>query len=198
MATSCWAEHVEGVARKAGRLDVALVHGAGDGGTGDQVGAVLWEKNAFADGVDGVAGAADALHAAGDRRRRLDLDDEIDRTHVDAEFEGGGGAEGLDLAGLELLLDDGALGRRRGSHGGRGQMGSPARSLSAPASRSATWRLLTKRIVEFRSRISSSKRGWIAFQMETRRGICEAGPLGISSMALQARHIFNWNFNTKL
>ena len=38
-----------------------------------------------------VAGAADALQARGDRRRRLDLDDEVDRTHVDAELEAGGG-----------------------------------------------------------------------------------------------------------
>ena len=81
-------EDVERVAREAGRLDVALVHGAGDGGTGDQVGTVFGKENALADGIDRVAGAADALHAAGDGRRRLDLDDEIDGAHVDAEFEG--------------------------------------------------------------------------------------------------------------
>ena len=121
MATSLLAEDVEGVTRKAGGLDVALVHGAGDGGAGDEVGAVFGKENAFADGVDGVAGAADALHAAGDRGRRFDLDDEVDGAHVDAEFEGGGGAEGFDLAGLELLLDDRALVRRRGSRGGRGR-----------------------------------------------------------------------------
>ena len=37
------AEHVERIARKAGGLDVALVHGAGDGGAGDEVGAILRE-----------------------------------------------------------------------------------------------------------------------------------------------------------
>ena len=93
-------EDVEGVAREAGGLDVALVHGAGDGGAGDEVGAVLGEENALADGVDVVAGAADALHAAGDGGRGFDLDDEIDGAHVDAEFERGGGAEGANLAGL--------------------------------------------------------------------------------------------------
>ena len=66
---------------------MALVHGAGDGGAGDQVGAVLGEDDAFADRADVMAGAADALHAAGDRGRRFDLDDEIDGAHVDAEFE---------------------------------------------------------------------------------------------------------------
>ncbi len=102
-------EHVEWIARKACGLDVALVHGAGDGGAGDEVGAVLGKENAFADGVDVVAGAADALHAAGNRGRSFDLDDEVDGAHVDAEFEGGGGAEGADLASLQLLFDDGAL-----------------------------------------------------------------------------------------
>ena len=88
---------------------MALVHGARDGGAGDQVGAVLGKEDAFADRVHVVAGAADALHAAGDRGRRFDLDDEVDGAHVDAEFERGGGAERADLAGLELLFDDGAL-----------------------------------------------------------------------------------------
>ena len=152
------AKHIERVTRKAGRFDVALVHGAGDGGTGDQVGSIFGKQDAFADGIDGVPGAADALHAAGDRRRGLDLDDQIDGAHVDAELKGGGGAKGLDLASLELLLDDGALGSGERAVVGTA-MGSPAKSFNAPARRSATWRRLTKRIVEFRSRISSSKRG---------------------------------------
>ena len=100
MATNLLGEDVEGIAREAGGLDVALVHGAGDGGAGDEVGAVFGEENAFADRVHVVAGAADALHAAGDRGRSFDLDDEIDGAHVDAEFERGGGAEGANLAGL--------------------------------------------------------------------------------------------------
>ena len=37
--------------------------------------------------ADLVAGPADPLEAAGDRRRALDLDDEVDRAHVDAELE---------------------------------------------------------------------------------------------------------------
>ena len=109
------AEDVEGVARETGRLDVAFVHGAGNGGAGDQVGPVLGKQNPLADGVDRVAGPADALHAAGDRRRRFDLDDEIDGSHVDAEFQGRGGAEGFDLAGLELLFDDRTLGSGEGT-----------------------------------------------------------------------------------
>jgi hypothetical protein len=34
-----------------------------------------------------VSGAADALEAAGHAGRRLDLHDEVDRPHVDAELE---------------------------------------------------------------------------------------------------------------
>ncbi len=52
MATNLLGEDVEGVAREACGLDVALVHGTGDGGAGDQVGPVLGKENALADGVD--------------------------------------------------------------------------------------------------------------------------------------------------
>src|SRR5271168_573927 len=77
-------EYVEGVAGEARGFDVRFVHGVGDGGAGYEVGAVFGEDDAFADGSDAVAGAADALHAAGDGWGRLDLDDEIDGAHVDA------------------------------------------------------------------------------------------------------------------
>ena len=93
-------EDVEGVAGKTRGLDVAVVHGLRYGGAGDQIGAVLGEEDAFADGVDMVAGAADALHAAGDRGRRFNLNDKVDGAHVNTEFESGGGAEGANLAGL--------------------------------------------------------------------------------------------------
>ena len=60
------AKHVERVAGKAGGLDVALVHGPGDGGTGNEVCAVFREEYALTDCIDGMAGATNALHAAGD------------------------------------------------------------------------------------------------------------------------------------
>ena len=94
-------EDVEGIAEDGGGFDEALVHGAGDGGAGDEVGAVFGEDDAFARGSDLVAGAADALHACGDGGRRLDLDDHVDGAHVDAELEGRGGDDGADLSGLE-------------------------------------------------------------------------------------------------
>src|SRR5918995_1560232 len=52
-----------------------------------------------------VTGPADALQARRDARRGLDLDDQVDRAHVDAQLEAGGGDHGGQLAGLERLLD---------------------------------------------------------------------------------------------
>ena len=103
-------EDVERIAEDGSGFDEALVHGAGDGGAGDEVGAVFGEDYAFADGSDLVAGAADALHTGGDGGRRLDLDDHVDSAHVDAELEGRGGDDGADLSGLEEVFDFGALG----------------------------------------------------------------------------------------
>src|SRR5690348_3742557 len=53
--------------------------------------------------------AANALHPTRDRGWRLDLNDQVDRAHVDAKFERRGGAKGFDLACLELFLDHRAL-----------------------------------------------------------------------------------------
>ena len=51
----------------------------------------------------------DPLEAAGDARRALDLDDEVDRAHVDPELEARGRDECRQPAGLEFLLDLDAL-----------------------------------------------------------------------------------------
>lgn len=56
-----------------------------------------------------MTGAADALQAGGHGRGRLDLDDEVHRAHVDAEFEAGRGHHGGEAARFEVLLDQGAL-----------------------------------------------------------------------------------------
>ena len=54
----------------------------------EQVAAVLREDHALARRPDLVTGTADALEAAGDARRALDLDDEVDGAHVDARARG--------------------------------------------------------------------------------------------------------------
>lgn len=56
-----------------------------------------------------MAGPADPLQAGGDGRRRLDLDHQVDRAHVDAQLQAGGGHNGRQSAGLQILLDEGPL-----------------------------------------------------------------------------------------
>ena len=51
-----------------------------------------------------MAGAANALQKARDRAGRAELADEVDVADIDAEFERGGGNQGLELAMLEPLL----------------------------------------------------------------------------------------------
>ena len=148
------------------------------------------------DGADLVPGPPDALQPAGHRRRRLDLDHQVDGAHVDAQLQAGGGDQGRQPPGLERLLDLGPLllGHRAvvGPHqlggrparrsrpapsccGGRvgprrhGSSGRPARrrsSFSRAASRSASRRELTNTIVERWASISSSTRGSTCGQID--------------------------------
>ena len=113
-------EDVEGVARHARLLDGALLHRLRDRGTREEVAAVLREDDAARDGVDLVARPADPLHAARDGRRRLDLHDEVDRPHVDAELERRGRDDRREASGLERVLDLERAARGRSSRGGRG------------------------------------------------------------------------------
>src|SRR5581483_10859159 len=108
-------ENIEGIAENRCRLDVSFVHGAGNSGAGDQIGAVFREDDALADHADAVPRAADALHAAGDRRRRLDLNDKVDGAHIDAEFKRGCGDEGANLSAFELPFDFATLGGGEGA-----------------------------------------------------------------------------------
>ena len=102
-------EHVERVARDHRLLDRAFAHRARDDRRLEQVGAELREDATLRDGAELVPGAADALQAARDRLRRLDLDHEVDRAHVDAELEARGRDEARDAPGLQVLLDELAL-----------------------------------------------------------------------------------------
>ena len=90
-------------------LDLAGDHPLGHDGRLHEVAAVLREHHAVARRTDLVTGATDALQAAGDGRRRLDLDDQVHRAHVDAELEARRGDDGGQPAGFQLLLDERAL-----------------------------------------------------------------------------------------
>ena len=71
--------------------------------------------------TDLMARPADALQPAGHRRRRLDLDDEVDGAHVDAELKAGGGHDGGQPPGLQRLLDLGAAAAGTPSRDARGR-----------------------------------------------------------------------------
>jgi hypothetical protein len=70
---------------------------------------VLGEEHALGRLADLVAGPADPLQRAGDARWRGDLQHLVDRAHVDAELEAAGRHDGGQPAGLEVVLDLGAL-----------------------------------------------------------------------------------------
>ena len=94
-------------------------------------------------------GAADPLQPARDGLRRLDLDHEVDRAHVDPELERRGRHQARQLAGLQHLLDDEPLLARERSVVGAGDLRAlGGSSFSRSASRSAPRRLLTNTIVE--------------------------------------------------
>ena len=99
-------EYVERAGRHVQRLDAAGAHPFDGDRRRHQVAAVLGEQHPARDLADVVAGAADALQGARDRRGRLDLDDQVDRTHVDAELEAAGRDHAGQPAALEVVLDD--------------------------------------------------------------------------------------------
>ena len=104
----------------------------------------------------------------------------------------------LDLAGLELLLDDGALGGGERAVVGAGdrfsgqfveRAGQTLGDLAAVDEEDCGVSFAN----DFEQARDESRSRW-------RRGLAsgEAGPLGVSSIASEARHVFNWNFNAQL
>ncbi|CAB4902496.1 unannotated protein [freshwater metagenome] len=75
----------------------------------DEIGAVLGEQHALGDLAHLVAGATDALQTTGHRRRRLDLDHQIDCAHVDSELQTAGGHNAAQTTGLQIVFDQRAL-----------------------------------------------------------------------------------------
>src|SRR6059058_4862067 len=78
IATICCASTSSGL-RGMTVSSLALEHALHDDRALEQVGAELREDASLRDCAELVSGAADALQPAGDRLRRLDLDDEVDR-----------------------------------------------------------------------------------------------------------------------
>ena len=85
------------------------MHQPGDDGAFQQVAPVLGEDDALGWLPHLVPGPADPLQPARHRQRRLHLDDEVHRAHIDAQLQGAGGDERRQAALLEHLLDDQSL-----------------------------------------------------------------------------------------
>ncbi len=102
-------QDVERVPQVARRFDEAFAHSLYDHGRFDQIAPMLGEHGAPTRLADLVSGATDALQTAADGTRRLDLDDQIDGTHVDTELEARGGHQCAQDTPLELIFDDDAL-----------------------------------------------------------------------------------------
>ena len=121
-------EDVQRVGGDPQRLDAPGRHALGHDGGVHEVAPVLGEEHAAGDLTHLVAGAAHALQTGGHRGRRLHLDHLVHRAHVDAQLERARGHDAADLAGLQRLLDDGALLLGHGAVVGAGEVGDGARS----------------------------------------------------------------------
>jgi hypothetical protein len=97
-------EDVEWRVAQRDRVEVAAPHAAHERRALDELVAGQREHPALRRAAEVVARAADALEQRGERARRADLHDQIDRADVDAELERRRRDRALDLAVLELLL----------------------------------------------------------------------------------------------
>ena len=97
-------EHVQGVARIERLLDLPGAHSPRGRGAAEQVAAVLGEHHPFWHAAHLVRGAPDALQTRRDRRRSLDLHDQVHRAHVDAELQRGRGDDRRQSPPLEPIL----------------------------------------------------------------------------------------------
>ncbi len=98
-------EHVERIAGDGRGLDGTGVHPVDDDGGLEQIAAMLGEDPRSRGRSHLVTGPSHPLQPPGDGGRGLDHQHQVDRRHVDAEFEGGGGDDALDLTALEVVLD---------------------------------------------------------------------------------------------
>ena len=114
------AEDVERISGNGGQLDVAFEHLLADHGRRQEVTPILREDPGPALASDLMAGAPDSLQTGGDRDRGFDLDHQIDRPHVDSEFERRGRDHCLEVSSLQSLLDQHPSARGTPIRGGSG------------------------------------------------------------------------------
>ena len=99
-------QHVERLARNHRGFDSPLQHPLDHCRGLEQVAPELGDHDSARHLAHRVARAPDSLDARCDAGRRLDLEHQIDSSHVDAELEGRGGDEPTQGAGFQLILDE--------------------------------------------------------------------------------------------
>ena len=85
-------------------VELAAADGVHQGRALDQLVAGEREEPPLGEAAQVVAGAADPLQQGGDRARRAELADEVDRADVDPQLQRRRGHQGRELAGLEAAL----------------------------------------------------------------------------------------------
>ena len=100
-------QQVQRAEHGAGLLDILLPHRLGHKGRFQHVQAVQGMQHPQAGLPHGVAGPADALQGGGHREGGLDQEHLVQLPDVDAQLQGAGGHDGLQLAALEAPLHGG-------------------------------------------------------------------------------------------
>ena len=98
-------EHIEWAVGHTQRLDGAGEHAFDARGGADDLFARHRVDECMRHPAHAVVGSSHALQAGRHRQRRRQLDDQIHRTHVDAEFQTACGHDAFEFAHFELLLD---------------------------------------------------------------------------------------------
>ena len=80
-------QNVERIGRHLHGFDLPADHALRADRASDQIGAVFGQQHAAGDLADLVPGASHPLQPAGHRRRRLHLDHQVDRAHVDTQLQ---------------------------------------------------------------------------------------------------------------
>ena len=148
-------QHVQTVDRRPDRLDAAGDHLSGEDRLLQQLAWRLGNEPTHARLTDEVAGAADSLQGAGDVAGRADLTDEIDRSHVDAQFQRGRRHHGRQTTFFQGRFDLLTHFQRHAAVMGAGDF---AFVVEERGDASAERRSLVKTMVERCSRISSLSR----------------------------------------
>ena len=98
-------QHVDGLARVADLLDLAGAHALRHHRRLHQIATMAREDLAHARLAHLMPGPADALHGRRHRRGRCHLDHQVDRAHVDAQFQRRRGHDGAHPSRLQVIFN---------------------------------------------------------------------------------------------